>query len=584
MDSHALTFIQDLAIIMFVAGIITVLCHRFKQPVVLGYIISGIIIGPHTPPFSFIHDAITIKTLAELGVIFLMFYLGLEFNLYKLKSVGTSGLVTALLEISVMMWLGYQVGLLFNWSTMNAIFLGATIAISSTTIIIKALEELNLKGAKFAHLVFGILIIEDIFAIIILTLLSGIAITGGLQVSEVSITTIKLFSFLVISLIIGILLIPKFLTYISKFNNDEMLLISTLGLCFGFCFLTVKLGYSVALGAFIIGAIIAESHQLNKIQNIFIPIRDMFSAIFFVTIGLLFNPSILLQYALPIIVITCVVVVGKIVTCSIGAFITGRDMKTSIRVGMSLAQIGEFSFIIATLGERLKVTSDFLFPIVVTISAITTFLTPYLIKYSDVVTKKINSILPEKMANIFKWYTLWIQNIQPEAQKTEYLQKTQSAFLQIIVNLIIVTTIFFSCSYLLTTTIGKYFITIINLSVLKTMIWGAALFISLPFLLAIYRKVKMLSMLLAELSVKERVDQRFTLTVRRIIAEIIPIISLIGILLFISVLSTRILPPFELLIIMFLLMISLVFLLNSTFNKLYAKLENKLIETIRKPK
>jgi CPA2 family monovalent cation:H+ antiporter-2 len=258
-------FIQDLAIIMIVAGLTTILCHRLKQPVVLGYILAGIIIGPHTPPFSFISDENTIKALAEVGVIFLMFSLGLEFNLRKLMKVGLPAFVAATLEIIIMLWLGYEIGRLFGWSQINAIFLGAILSISSTTIIVKALDELHLKNEKFAQLIFGILIIEDISAILILALLSTIAITGTLKVDEVAATVMKLSSFLVVSLIIGILLVPKLLSYIAKFKNDEVLLSTVLGLCFGFCFLVAKLEYSVELGAFIIGAIMAESLQAKKI-------------------------------------------------------------------------------------------------------------------------------------------------------------------------------------------------------------------------------------------------------------------------------------------------------------------------------
>jgi CPA2 family monovalent cation:H+ antiporter-2 len=257
-DHHTFLFIQDLAIIMAIAGLITVICQRFKQPMVLGYIVAGIIIGPHTPPFILISDEVSIKTLAELGIIFLMFSLGLEFNLQKLKQVGLSSTVAAIAEIVLMMWLGYTIGRFFGWSDLDALFLGAILAISSTTIILKTLSELGFKKEKFAQLIFGILIIEDIFAILILTLLAGIALTGSLQLTDVAFNIGKLSLFLVVSLALGILIIPKLLAYIAKFNNDEVLLITVLGLCFGFCLLVLSLDYSVALGAFIIGAIIAE--------------------------------------------------------------------------------------------------------------------------------------------------------------------------------------------------------------------------------------------------------------------------------------------------------------------------------------
>ena len=366
---HAEAFVQDLAVIMLVAGLVTLLFHQLKLPVVLGYILAGVLIGPHTPPFALIHDQQTIHTLAELGVVFLLFSLGLEFSLKKLAKVGMAALIAGITEIAVMIWLGYQIGSAFGWQTMDSLFLGAMLAISSTTIIIKALEGLDLKNEKFAQLIFGVLIIEDILAIAILVLLAGIATSGHVSTTAVFATLGELTLFIIVSLVVGILTIPRLLNYIDNFRSNEMLLISVLGLLFGFCLLVIKLEYSMALGAFLIGAIIAESRQVEKIEHLIEPIRDMFSAIFFVAIGLLFNPNVLVDYAVPILVITLAVVVGKVVSCSLGAFVAGQDARTSVKVGMGLAQIGEFSFIIASLGVALKVTSDFLYPIAVAVAA-----------------------------------------------------------------------------------------------------------------------------------------------------------------------------------------------------------------------
>ena len=347
---HLAIFLQDLAIIMIVAGIVTIIFHRLKQPVVLGYILSGVILGPNTPPFSFIHDENIIKTLAELGVIFLMFSLGLEFSIRKLFQVGTAALTAALSEIILMTLIGYEIGRYFGWNQIDSLFLGAMLSISSTTIIIKALTELGMKKENFAQLIFGILIIEDILAIGILALLSGIAAHKSLYLGDSIVTLGKLFVFLVASLVIGILIIPKILAYVVRFKSKEMLLVTVLGFCFGFSLLVMKLGYSVALGAFLIGAIMAESSEIKLIETLVEPLTNMFSAIFFVSIGLLVDPAIIHIYWLPIIVITIALVIGKVIICSLGVFMAGRDGKTSMRVGMGLAQIGEFSFIIASLG------------------------------------------------------------------------------------------------------------------------------------------------------------------------------------------------------------------------------------------
>lgn len=394
---------------MLSAGMATILCHLLKQPIILGYIIAGIIIGPHTPPFSFITDITTIQTLAELGVIFLMFSLGMEFDLHKLKKVGMVSLIAAIFEIVLMIGIGYKVGISFGWSQMDSIFLGGILSISSTTIIVKALNELDIKNEYFAQLIFGILIIEDIFAILILALLSSIAVTGSLQIKDMVFESIKLSSFLILILVIGLLSIPRLLKYIAKFKSPEVTLISVLGLCFGISLLMIKMKYSVALGSFLMGAIIAESSELYQIERLIIPIRDTFSAIFFVSVGLLFNLSIVKDNSLAIAVITLVVIIGKIVSCSLGVLVSGRDGKTAMRTGMGLAQIGEFSFIIASLGMTLNATSEFLYSIAVGVSIITTLLTPYLLQYSDPFTKLISNFIPKKISLMFKSYVNWVQ-------------------------------------------------------------------------------------------------------------------------------------------------------------------------------
>jgi len=297
-------FIQDLAVIMLIAGVVTVVFNRFKQPVVLGYIVAGVIIGPHTPPFNLIQDDKTVHILSELGVIFLLFSLGLEFSLKKLAKVGATAVVAAVAEIMLMIWIGYEIGIYFGWKTMDAVFLGAMLAVSSTTIIVKALNELGMKNEKFAQIIFGILIVEDILAIGMIALLSGIATSGSVDSGEVVNTVGKLLLFMVVSLVVGILIVPRLLNYVARFKSNEMLLVTVLGILFGFCLLVMKLEYSVALGAFLVGAVMAESRQIHRIERIIESIRDMFSAIFFVAIGLLFDPNVLAKYWLPITVIT----------------------------------------------------------------------------------------------------------------------------------------------------------------------------------------------------------------------------------------------------------------------------------------
>ncbi|MFL1547969.1 cation:proton antiporter [Pseudomonas sp. O64] len=577
---HAISFIQDLAVIMLVAGVVTILFHRLKQPVVLGYIVAGFIIGPHTPPFGLIHDEDTIKTLAELGVIFLMFCLGLEFSLRKLFKVGATAFIAAFLEIILMIWIGYEIGRWFDWNTMDSLFLGAILAISSTTIIVKALNDLKMKNQRFAQLIFGVLIVEDILGIGIIALLSSIAVSGTVSSGEVFSTVGKLSLFMIVALVIGILLVPRLLAYVAKFESNEMLLITVLGLCFGFCLLVVKLEYSMVLGAFLIGAIMAESRQLIKIERLIEPVRDMFSAIFFVAIGLMIDPQILLQYAWPIAVITVAVVLGKMLSCGLGAFIAGNDGRTSLRVGMGLSQIGEFSFIIAALGMTLQVTSDFLYPVAVAVSAITTLLTPYLIRGADPLSLKIAAVMPKRMSRVFGMYGEWLRSIQPQGEGAMLASMIRKIILQVGVNLALVVAIFFTGSFFAARIGGYLEGWISDPSWQKALIWGGALLLSLPFLIAAYRKLKALSMLLAEMSVKPEMAGRHTQRVRRVIAELIPILSLLVIFLLLAALSASILPTNKLLVLIAVVAAAVAAVLWRWFIRVHTRMQVALLETL----
>ncbi|ASV35773.1 cation/H(+) antiporter [Pseudomonas sp. NS1(2017)] len=577
---HAISFIQDLAVIMLVAGVVTILFHRLKQPVVLGYIVAGFIIGPHTPPFGLIHDEDTIKTLAELGVIFLMFCLGLEFSLRKLFKVGATAFIAAFLEIILMIWIGYEIGRWFDWNTMDSLFLGAILAISSTTIIVKALNDLKMKNQRFAQLIFGVLIVEDILGIGIIALLSSIAVSGTVSSGEVFSTVGKLSLFMIVALVIGILLVPRLLAYVAKFESNEMLLITVLGLCFGFCLLVVKLEYSMVLGAFLIGAIMAESRQLIKIERLIEPVRDMFSAIFFVAIGLMIDPQILLQYAWPIAVITVAVVLGKMLSCGLGAFIAGNDGRTSLRVGMGLSQIGEFSFIIAALGMTLQVTSDFLYPVAVAVSAITTLLTPYLIRGADPLSLKIAAVMPKRLSRVFGMYGEWLRSIQPQGEGAMLASMIRKIILQVGVNLALVVAIFFAGSFFAARIGGYLEGWISDPSWQKALIWGGALLLSLPFLIAAYRKLKALSMLLAEMSVKPEMAGRHTQRVRRVIAELIPILSLLVIFLLLAALSASILPTNKLLVLIAVVTAAVAAVLWRWFIRVHTRMQVALLETL----
>ncbi len=581
--NHA-DFIQDLAVIMLIAGLVTLVFHRLKQPVVLGYILAGVIIGPHTPPFALIQDEATIRTLSELGVVFLLFALGLEFSLRKLASVGLTAVVAAVVEIGVMLFVGYWIGQYFGWGRMDSIFLGAILSISSTTIIVKALDELKLKNERFAQLIFGILIVEDILAIAMIALLSAIATTGQVDAPAVFTTLGKLSLFMVVALVLGILIVPRLLAYVATFQSSEMLLITVLGLCFGFCLLVIKLDYSVALGAFIIGAVMAESRELKVIERLTEPLKDMFSAIFFVSIGLLLDLNVLFKYAGPIALITTAVVLGKVIACSAGAFLSGNDGRTSLKVGMGLAQIGEFSFIIASLGLTLKVTSDFLYPIAVAVSAVTTLFTPYLIRLSDPLSVGAGAAMPKRLADWFARYPAKLKALKKRSDEAVLRKIIVRILLQVLVNCALVAAVFVAGAFIVTE--AGSLITFPAKSppdLPDALAWGGALLISLPFLIATYRKLKALSMLLAEMLVMPAATGTAGTALRRVVTEVIPVLAVVGILVLIGLLSESILPPWEWVAGILVCAAAVTALLWKWFVRLHTRLQVALIETMETP-
>lgn len=578
---HGVAFLQDLAVVMIVAGLVTILFHRFKQPVVLGYIIAGVIIGPHTPPFPLIHDQDTINTLAELGVVFLMFSLGLEFSLRKLRKVGVTALVAAALEILLMVWVGYEVGQFFGWTRMDSIFLGAMLSISSTTIIVKALAELGKGKEPFAQLIFGILIVEDMLAIVMIALLSGIAMSGSLEVRAVVETVSRLGIFLVVALVIGLLSVPRLLSYVAKFKSNEMLLVTVLGLCFGVSLLAVKLGYSVALGAFVIGAVVAESRELLKIEHLMEPVRDLFSAVFFVAIGLMIQPAMLAKYWLPILVVTVAVVLGKVLTCAFGTFIAGNDRRTSLKVGMGLAQIGEFSFIIASLGLTLKVTSDFLYPIAVTVSAITTLCTPYLIKSSDSVVNWFDRIAPKGLATSMDIYTKRVSELGSQNASPTMGKFIRRWVWQVILNLALTAGVF----------VAAIFLRAQNPAWLKKIalpqqwfdagLWAAALLLSMPMLIASYRKVEAIALALGEMSVLKMSESPSRSTVQNIVSRSVVIAGVVALAFVLLLLSAAILPSGKIMLVLVIIVAGVTALLWRTFVRVYSKAQISLRETLQ---
>ena len=389
--------VKDLALILMVAGIVTLLFKKLKQPLVLGYIVAGFLVSPHMPYTMSVIDDNDIQTWADIGVIFTLFSLGLDFSFKKIVKMGASPIISTVVIVFCMMMLGISVGHGFGWNKMDCIFLGGMLAMSSTTIIYKAFDDMGLRQQKFAGMVMSVLILEDILAIVMMVMLSAIAggsTPDGEQMFE---SVIKIVFFLILWFIVGIFAIPLFLRSVRKLINNETLLIVSLGLCCGMAVLSTKVGFSSAFGAFVMGSILAETIEAEKIIKLVEPVKNLFGAIFFVSVGMLVDPQILVDYALPILALVLTILLGQAILGTLGFMLGGESLKSAMRCGFSMAQIGEFSFIIASLGLSLGVISKFLYPVVVAVSVITTFLTPYMIRLATPSYQVMEKHLPNKL-------------------------------------------------------------------------------------------------------------------------------------------------------------------------------------------
>lgn len=427
--SELAPLIADLALILICAGVMTLIFKKLKQPLVLGYIVAGFIASPHFALTPSVVDAASIHVWSDIGVIFLLFALGLEFSFKKIVKVGGPAIIATLTIIFGMMLLGFLVGSAFGWSRMDALFLGGMICMSSTTIIYKAFEDLGLAKKKFAGLVMSILILEDILAVVLMVVLSTVAVSSNFEGGELVFSILKLVFFLTLWLLVGIYLIPLILRKTKSLMNDETLLVVSLGLCFLMVVVAAKTGFSAAFGAFIMGSILAETLEAEHIEHLVKPVKDLFGAIFFVSVGMMVDPAMIVQYWLPILIITITVIVGQSFFATVGVLLSGQPLKTAVQSGFSLTQIGEFSFIIASLGVTLGVTSNFLYPIVVAVSVVTIFLTPYMIRLAEPAYGFIYKHLPGKVRTFLEGYA---EASDPAAAKESLWKKYLGALGQIV--------------------------------------------------------------------------------------------------------------------------------------------------------
>ena len=421
--THLDPIISDLALILAVAGVTTLLFKWLKQPVVLGYIVAGFLCSG-----NFLLQGVSnmgnVDIWAEIGIIFLLFSLGLEFSFKKLMNVGGAALMTALVVIVGMMCSGFMAGRALGWTSTDSIFLGGMLSMSSTTIIIKAFDDLGLRSQKFTSLVFGVLVVEDLFAVVLMVMLSTLFVQRAVEHVVIAEQLFKLIFFLILWFVVGIYLIPTFLKKIRKFLNQETLLVISLGLCLIMVVLATYAGFSSALGAFIMGSILAGTVQAESIEKVIAPVKDLFGAVFFVSVGMLVEPAMLVQYIVPIVFLTVVVIVGQIFYGTLGFLVSGQNLKIALQSSFSLAQIGEFAFIIASLGLSMGVTSSFLYPVAVAVSVVTTFTTPFIIRLSDPAYHRINRLIPKRMKALLARYSAGSQTVNSEREWMSLLKKS----------------------------------------------------------------------------------------------------------------------------------------------------------------
>ncbi len=431
-------FVQDLSIILGTAALTSIVSHKLKQPPVLGYLLAGIILGPHVPGIVIGGEDSVVLThvLSELGVVLLMFTIGIEFSLRKLARIGMAAGLTAVLEVGLMITLGYLVGRLFGWTSVESLFVGACLGISSTMLVAKAFEEQKVKGG-FADLTFAVLVFEDMIAILLLAILTAVASGKDLSPGEFAITIGKLVGFLIALLTAGLLVVPRFIRTVVRQNQSDTTLVAGMAVCFGMAALAATAGYSVALGAFLAGMLVSESGEGPRVEHLVKPMRDLFAAIFFIAVGLTIDPHLVLVHWLPVLVLTALVIVGKILGVSLGAFLSGNGMRNSVRAGMSLAQIGEFSFIIAQLGVSAGAIGDFVFPIAVAVSLLTSLTTPIFVRRSEAAAEAVDRRLPAALQTFITFYDGWIEQLRNTPPAVSTWTNIRRAILMLVVDAVL---------------------------------------------------------------------------------------------------------------------------------------------------
>lgn len=570
-----ITILRDLAIVVIAAGFAALLFERLQLPKILGYVMAGVLIGPYA--LSWVQNSATTQTLADIGIMFLMFSLGLEFNLRKLRHAGPTAVLIAMLDVVIMMWIGYELGRAFGLGAIPSLFFGAIISDSSTIILSKTLKDMDKMHEDFAHVVFGATIVEDVIAIALIAMLTGVASTGELHAAGVLLQMGKLVVFLVVLVVLGLLIVPRLLVYVSKFRSEELSVLTVMALGFGASLLAVTLDFSLALGAFLIGAITAESRMIGRIELLVTPLRHMFGAAFFIAVGMLIQPSLMIQHPFAILGISALVIVAKTLNCTVGAFLTGNDLRTSFKTGIGMAQVCEFAFIIATLGLSVNAIPPVLYQVSVGVAVLTMLANPFLLRNADRLADRIGRVIPMGVRTNMGLYIRGVRRVSAQYNDNPIRKTVRRSISIILINAAFVAAIFGAAAYAAYHPAQFLPAQLAQFGGRKTFFWVVAVLVSLPFFVASVRKMHALGMIFAELVVPS--PSMSANHVRALIAALMLFAGVLGIALLMFVLSSTLLPSWNVVVAVLVLVGLVTWRRWRSLIKIYSRAQSAVQET-----
>ncbi|MEI7435609.1 MAG: cation:proton antiporter [bacterium] len=572
-----LTFLQNLAVVMIAAALAAIVCDRLRVPRLLGFIGAGFVIGPHALPIPLVANEMTIRTLGDLGIIFLMLSLGIDFNLRKMRRVGLPALLVALLDVGVMVWLGWMVGGALGWGRVERIFLGVMICDSSTAVLARLMGESGREGGRFAEFVVGLNVVEDFLTVALIAMLNGLAIGGQMDTGAMMLRMGQLGVFLVAVIIFGLLAVPPFLKYVTRFRSDETLLLSALGLVFMTAYAAFRLQFSLAMGAFVIGSVIAEAPRAHRaITTLITPLRHMFVAVFFVSIGMMVAPNLLISCAGDILIVTAVVLLGKFVVCTVGATAVGLPPADALRVGGSMAQVCEFALIVAALGPALGITGGGLFQLAVGVAVLTTALNPLVLKLIERYAAHLSGARSPVWAGRLAFYADWLGQLAGRRVEDAVAKSVRRSLWIVFINLMLIAALFTAASFLarhviwLNDQLPKW------LGGADTVCWLAAVVVALPIYVATYRKLEAVTMVTAELSLPGSLSGRWVYTARNVLSRTLLLIAMGGVLMLTLLLSAALLPKGPVLGVLLAVIAVIVWMGWSSLVRLYASAQAAL--------